>query len=137
MQRRRVLKSLAMIGTVPVLPALASAAPAAKHPIQLHTDLNVKLEEEKQLLEDFKKKYLPRVRKAPGFIDAQLLKFRKANIGEAPTGHNYRLVQTFASEELREKWTVAEGHKIAWHEALESHVKVPFTAYLYEINGDA
>ena len=25
--------------------------------------------------------FLPRIRKAPGFIDAKLLKFRKANVG--------------------------------------------------------
>lgn len=85
------------------------------------------------MLDDFDKRFLPNIRKAPGFIDAKLLKFRRANIGKAPERYNYRLVQTFDSEENREKWTHAEAHKVAWHEALEAYVKTPFIAYLYDI----
>jgi heme-degrading monooxygenase HmoA len=123
-------------------PVLAVAVPqqartADKPPIQLHTDLHVKPEEEARLLEDFHALYLPRISKAPGFIEARLLKFRRANVGKAPEHFNYRLVQIFETEELRDAWTTAEGHKIAWHEAIESHVKVPFIAYLYDITAES
>ncbi len=113
----------------------AGAEAAAGSAIQLHTDLEVKADSETQLLADFDKLFLPRIRKAPGFIDAKLLKFRKANIGTAPERYNYRLVQTFASEELREKWTAHADHKIAWHTAIEKHVKTPFIAYLFDSRG--
>ena len=113
------------------------AAAPAKMPIQLHTDMHVKPEEEQQLIKDFHNLYLPAVKKAPGFIDATLVKFVKANIGKAHEHHNYRLVQVFETEELREKWTLMEGHKVAWHKAIESHVKVPFIAYLFQVTAAA
>ncbi len=113
--------------------ALGVSAAAASPAIQLHTDLEVKAGSEQQLLADFEKLFLPRIRKAPGFIDAKLLKFRRANIGTAPERYNYRLVQTFSSEELREKWTLNPDHKVAWHTAIEKHVRTPFIAYLYDV----
>ena len=128
MKRRSALQSL--------LAACGLTTAAAPVPtIQLHTDLEVKTESERQLLSDFEKLFLPRIRKAPGFIDAKLLKFRKANIGEPHARYNYRLVQTFTTEELREKWTINPDHKIAWHTAIEKHVKTPFIAYLFDARG--
>jgi heme-degrading monooxygenase HmoA len=134
MRRRTLLKSaIASAGVA----AAAPAATSGRRPIQLHTDLHVKLEEEQQLIDDFHKLYLPRIRKAPGFIDAKLVKFVKANIGTAPEHYNYRLIQVFETEEQRHAWTLMEDHKIGWHKAIESHVKVPFIAYLYEIAAEA
>jgi len=128
MKRRVALQTILTAG------AFSAAADAVTMgTIQLHTDLEVKLDAEKQLLADFEKLFLPRIKKAPGFIDAKLLKFRKANIGTTPERYNYRLVQTFASEELREQWTTNPDHKIAWHTAIERHVKTPFIAYLFEM----
>jgi heme-degrading monooxygenase HmoA len=126
MKRRVAVQSMFALGAAQTLSA---AAP----PIQLHTDLQVKPESEKQLLADFEKLFLPRIRKAPGFVEAKLLKFRRANVGPSPDRYNYRLVQIFSSEELREKWTAHEDHKIAWHTAIEKHVKTPFVAYLYDV----
>ncbi len=100
--------------------------------IQRHTDLEVKADFETQLLADFDKLFLSRIRKASVFIDAKLLKFQKANIGRAPERWNYRLVQTFASEELREKWRAHADHKIAWHAAIEKHVGTPFIAFFFD-----
>ena len=74
MKRRNLMKAFVALGA-----GSAAASAASLKPIQLHTDLEVKPEAEKQLLEDFDKLFLPRIRKAPGFIDAKLLKFRKAN----------------------------------------------------------
>jgi heme-degrading monooxygenase HmoA len=107
----------------------------ADPPIQLHTDLAVKPQSETQLYADFEKLFLPRIRKAPGFVEAKLLRFRRANVGAAPERYNHRLVQVFTTEELREKWTVHPDHKVAWHEAIEKHVETPFAAYLYDIKG--
>ena len=128
MKRRSALQSiLAACGLT------AAAAPVST--IQLHTDLEVRADSERQLLLDFENLFLPRIRKAPGFKDAKLLKFRKANIGEPPARYNYRLVQTFTTEELREKWTTNPDHKTAWHTVIEKHVKTPFIAYLFDARG--
>ena len=132
MNRRTALKS------VIAAPAALMAQPGKGGlPIELHTDLHVKLEEEAQLLKEFHDLYLPRIRKAPGFVSAKLLKFENANIGKAPEHYNYRMVQVFQTEELREKWTLHEDHKIAWHKAIESHVQVPFIAFRYKVTGQS
>ena len=133
MKRRNVLKKLFAASALAGAATPLEAQRTGNAPIQLHTDLHVKLEEELQLLADFHNLFLPRIRKAPGFIDARLLKFKQANVGKAHPHFNYRLVQIFESEQLREAWTKAEGHKVAWHKAIEPHVKVPFDAFLYEI----
>jgi len=135
MKRRSVLKKLLAASTAAAVPALP--AQAGKNPIQLHTDMHVKMEEEAQLLDEFQKLFLPRVSKAPGFIDAKLLKFKQANIGKQNPHFNYRLVQVFETEELREAWRKTEPHKIAWHKAIESHLKVPFDAFVYEIMAES
>lgn len=129
MKRRTIVTTL-------LAAPLAAQQRAAKAAIQLHTDLEVKPGEAEKLVADFHAVFLPLIRKAPGFIDAKLLRFRRANVGSAPERYNYRLVQIFESEEQREKWTVAPGHKKAWHEAIESHVKTPFVAYLYDIGAE-
>jgi mRNA-degrading endonuclease RelE of RelBE toxin-antitoxin system len=121
MRRRHILQSLAAL-PVAGLPVAASPGNA----IQLHTDLEVPADREAKMLDDFEKRFLSN-------IDAKLLKFRQANVGKAHERYNYRLIQTFDSEENRVKWTHAEGHKVAWHEALEAYVKTPFIAYLYDI----
>ena len=117
--------------------AAAAAAPPEDIAIQFHTDLEVKPGSEAALLADFDRLFLPRIRRSAGFVDARLLKFRRANVGSAPERYNYRLVQIFRSEELHEKWTVHADHKIAWHEAIEKHVRTPFVAYLYDVNAKA
>ncbi len=127
MNRRTVMMS-ALAGQA----VLVAQGSKGKLPIELHTDLHVKLEEEEQLIKDFHALYLPRIQKAPGYVDARLLKFDSATIGKAPEFYNYRLVQVFETEELRDKWTVHPDHKIAWHTALEAHVKTPFIAYRYK-----
>jgi len=98
MKRRVALQSILTAGA---FSAFADAATRAA--IQPHTVLEVKLDAEKQLLAHFEKLFLPWIKKAPGFIDAKLLQSGKANIGTAPERYNNRLVQTLASEELREK----------------------------------
>ncbi len=133
MKRRTLLQSVIAASAAGTT---VGAAPKSGKAIQLHTDLHVKLEEEQQLLEDFHKLYLPAIRKAPGFIDAKLVKFVKANIGKAPEHYNYRMIQVFETEEQREKWTLMEGHKVGWHTAIERHVQVPFIAYLYQVEAE-
>ena len=130
MKRRTVFEKLLAAAAAAAPGAAAAAGPG---PIHLHTDVHVKAGEEKQLIEDFHKLFLPRISKAPGFIDAKLVKFVKANVGKAHPHHNYRLIQVFQSEALREAWSTADGHKVAWHTAIESHLKTPFDAFLFEI----
>ena len=130
---REQMKRRERVSTLLAAGAVNSAVAAPSHGIQLHTDLEVKAQSEQRLLADFDKLFLPRIRKAPGFVDARLLKFRKANVGQAPDRYNYRLVQTFTTEELREKWSTHADHKIAWHTAIEKHVQTPFVAYLYDV----
>ncbi len=137
MKRRSLVKSLLAAPAAAVPAALEAQVKPGRPAIQLHTDIHVKLDEEKQLLEDFHKLYLPLVKKHRGFIDAKLLKFRQANVGKPPEHYNYRLVQIFETEELREQWRKSEDHKIGWHKAIESHLKVPFIAYLYDIAAEA
>ena len=136
MKRRSLFKSLV---TAPGLAGfgVTLAAQSKPAPIQLHTDIHVKAEEEKQLIDDFHKLYLPRIRKAQGFIGAKLLKFKQSNIGTAPDHINYRLIQVFETEALREQWSVHPDHKVAWHQAIESHLKVPFTAWVFEIAAES
>jgi heme-degrading monooxygenase HmoA len=106
-------------------------------PIQLHTDFLVDLAREDEFLRAFQNEFLPNIRQSPGFIDAKLLKLRQANVGDQPTALNYRLAQTFESEETRVAWTEAPGHALAWP-PLEKPLKMPegtkwlFTALLFD-----
>ena len=106
-------------------------------PIQLHTDFLVNLDREEEFLNAFRNEWLPRVRKAPGFIEGKMLKLRKANVGEAPTQVNYRICQTFETEEQRIAWSESEEHHKCWP-LLEKPLNRPpgtkwlFTAYLFD-----
>ena len=106
-------------------------------PIQLHTDFLVDTAREQAFVDAWRNEWLPRVRKAPGFVDGQLLKLRQANVGDPPTQLNYRLVQVFESEALRHAWSEAPEHAGAWP-PLEKPLKMPpgtkwlFTAYLFD-----
>jgi heme-degrading monooxygenase HmoA len=110
MQRRTYLKTLLAVAAGPAaLPAADSA-----HPIQLHVDLTVDPAKEKEMLRNFATIFRPAAAKQPGYIDAKMLKLRKALMGQAPAGVNYRFVLIFQSEELRQKWVATDLHQKAW-----------------------
>lgn len=131
MNRRTMLTSLA------ASPFAARLRAAAKPPIQLHTDLHVLNGHAEKLVSDFHARYLPLIRKAPGFLDAKLLDLRAAHVGKPDSHYNGRLIQVFETEEQRESWRKTEPHKVAWHEAIESHLKVPFIAFVYDVLAEA
>ena len=105
--------------------------------IQLHTDFLVDPEREQEFVGAWRDEWLPRVSRAPGFIEGRLLKLRRANVGDPPTQLNYRLVQVFESEELRHAWSEAPAHAGAWP-PLERPLRLPpgtrwlFTALLFD-----
>src|SRR5205809_547033 len=109
MQRRTYLKTV--IGGA-VAAALPAAAP--EHPIQLHVDLQVDPAKEKEMLRNFKTIFKPAAEKHQGYIDVKMIKLRKALLGSAPQGLNYRFVLTYESEELRLKWVDSADHKRVW-----------------------
>lgn len=105
--------------------------------VQLHTDFLVDSDREAEFVAAWRDQWLPRVSRAPGFIEGRLLKLRRANVGDPPTQLNYRLIQVFESEELRHRWSEAPEHAGAWP-PLEGPLRTPpgtrwlFTALLFE-----
>jgi hypothetical protein len=109
MKRRTYLKTM-------LAGASAAAAPAqnVKHPIQLHCDLSVPADKEKEMLHNFETIFRPAASKMPGYIDVRMLKLRTPIMGKAPAGVNYRFNLTFESEELRQKWIASDVHQKVW-----------------------
>ncbi|MFL6448320.1 MAG: hypothetical protein ACJ746_11605 [Bryobacteraceae bacterium] len=98
MKRRSYLKNMAVAGVAAAFPSLAETASKS---IQLHVDLSVDPAKEKQMLDIFHRQFGPAAAKQPGFIDAKMLKLRKALQGSAPSGANYRFVLQFQTEERK------------------------------------
>src|SRR5690349_10110522 len=106
MKRRTYLKTmLAGAGACTGLPA------ATEHPIVLHVDLSVDPAREQEMLKNFHTIFHPAAVKHPGYIDVKMLKLRKAVMGTAPEGVNYRFQLTYESEELRLKWVASAVHQ--------------------------
>lgn len=129
MNRRRSLKTLA------ALTAGAAALPveAAAGPIQLHVNLEVDPAKEAEFTANFKKTFQPTIRKQAGFVDVKLLKFRQAMVGGGPGAFNYRLLISFQTEELRQKWVASADHQQAWP-TLEKCLKgAKYVPWLYDV----
>ena len=109
MKRRTCLTALA---TTALSPAVVAAGPGK--PIQIHVDLNVDPAMEKQMLQHFEKDFKPAAAKFEGYIDVKIIKLRKAFVGRAPAGLNYRFVLQYQSEELRQKWIASDIHQKVW-----------------------
>lgn len=99
--------------------------------VQLHTDFLVDPAREREFVDAYRNDWLPRVNKAEGFVDADLLKFRNANVGDQPTQLNYRLIQVFESEEQRHSWSEAPEHEGAWPPLEQPLLKPPGTQWLF------
>src|SRR5262249_7670994 len=84
---------------------------AAKPPIQLHCDLSVAPNKEKEVLRNFETIFRPAAAKMDGYIDVRLLKLRTAVYGKAPANVTYRFNLTYKSEELRQKWIASDVHQ--------------------------
>jgi heme-degrading monooxygenase HmoA len=123
MNRRQSLKLLSA--------AVAGAAPA--RPVQLHIDLEVDPAKEKDLVAAFRNVFRPAIRRQPGFVEVRLLKLRGAVAGGAPEGLGYRLLISFESEELRQKWVASADHQQAWPEIEKTLGGRKLVALLYDV----
>ncbi len=104
-QSLRLLAAAAIAGT---------ARSEAANPIQLHIDLEVDPTKERELITNFRNVFQPAIRKQPGFVDVNLLKLREALTGKAPQNFTYRLLISFQTEKLRQKWVESPDHQKAW-----------------------
>jgi heme-degrading monooxygenase HmoA len=96
--------------------------------IQLHVDLDVDAMLEQQLLGAFRDTFSPAIRTQPGFLDVRLLKRRSEQ-----ADLNYRLLISFESEELRQRWVASDLHQEVWP-AIERTLKGgKYVATLYDI----
>ena len=111
MERRIGMKMILLAGAFAVA---GLAQQAAKPPIQLHCDLSVVPNREKEVLRNFETVFRPAASKMPGYIDVRLLKLRSAVYGKAPVGVTFRFNLTFQSEELRQKWIASDVHQKVW-----------------------
>jgi heme-degrading monooxygenase HmoA len=128
MNRRQSLSALTALSLVVARPAL----PAAKS-IQLHVDLEVDPAKEKELLAAFRTQFEPTIRKQQGFVDVKLMKFRTAVAGKQPAGMSYRLLISFQTEELRQKWVASDDHQRVWPK-MEANLKgQKYIVLLYDI----
>jgi len=82
--------------------------------IQVHVDMSVDPAKEVQMLQDFKNDFKPAAARFTGYIDVKIVKLRKAFVGRAPEGINYRFVLRYESEELRQKWIASDIHQKVW-----------------------
>ena len=127
LNRRNYLKAMAV-----ALPAAAPAKGAATPPIQLHCDLQLDPAREKEMLENYRKVYLPVLRKQPGFVSVTLLKLRIERQGKAPAGCPYRLIISFQTEEQRVKWVASDAHQKVWPTVENTLLGPKFIALLYD-----
>jgi hypothetical protein len=128
MQRRTYLKTFLVGAAAATLPA---AAP--EHPIELHVDLAVDPAKEKEMLHNFKTIFKPTAEKHQGYIDVKIIKLRKALMGTASQGLNYRFVLTYTSEELRLKWVDSEDHKRVWPTIENTLSSKNYTVLLFDV----
>jgi hypothetical protein len=82
--------------------------------IQIHVDMSVDPAQEAQMLRDFEEHFKPAAAQFAGYVDVKIIKLRKAFVGRAPEGVNYRFVLRYESEELRQKWIASDIHQEVW-----------------------
>lgn len=104
--------------------------------IELHCDLEVAGERERQLLEVYQSTFQPAIRKQDGFRDVRLLKLRTAVAGEAPARCTYRLVISFDSEEQRQTWVASDLHQEVWPPMEANLSGSKYILLLYDASGD-
>jgi len=82
--------------------------------IQIHVDMSVDPAKEPQMLRDFEIHFKPAAAQFAGYMDVKIIKLRKAFVGRAPEGVNYRFVLRYENEELRQKWIASDIHQEVW-----------------------
>jgi hypothetical protein len=82
--------------------------------IQIHVDLSVDTARESEMLRCFEMDFKPAAAKFQGYVDVKIVKLRKAFVGKAPAGINYRFILRYQSEELRQPWIASDIHQQVW-----------------------
>ena len=130
MKRRTCLQAIVAAGAgVAAAPAVTPASS-----IQLHVDLSVDPAREKEMLHNFETIFRPEATKHPGYIDVKMLKLRKAVMGSAPAGVNYRFCLTYRSEELRQKWVASPEHQKVWPTIEKTLVSKNYSVLLFDVD---
>ena len=89
---------------------------------------------EEQMLRHFEEDFKPAAARFEGFIDVKMVKLRKAFLGKAPEGLNYRFVLTYENEELRQKWIASEIHQKVWGQiAATMRNKTKYDVLLFDV----
>ncbi|MBL8230372.1 MAG: hypothetical protein JNL98_17920 [Bryobacterales bacterium] len=101
-------------------------------PIQLHVDLEVDAGKEADLVKTFKTVFRPTISKQQGFVDVKLMKLRSVPVGVAPSTR-WRLLISFTTEELRQKWVAADDHQQVWPQMEKCLTGNKFSAVLYDL----
>jgi antibiotic biosynthesis monooxygenase (ABM) superfamily enzyme len=110
MKRRTHLKALLL---APLGWSQVQAQTGAAKPIQLFVEMQVDPAQEKEMLSNFHRIFVPEAKKHPGYISVKMLKFRQVMQGDEKPA-NYRFELLFESEELRQKWINSPEHKRVW-----------------------
>src|SRR3954467_8117069 len=132
MKRRSYLKKMAAAGAAAAFPLLAAETDSKS--IQLHVDLSVDPAKEKEMLDIFHRQFGPAAAKQPGFIDAKMIKLRKALQGSAPSGANYRFVLQFQTEEQRQHWIATPIHQKLWPTIENTLSSKDYTVLLFDVS---
>ena len=104
----------------------------SRKPIQLHVDLIVASGREGELETVYRQHFEPTIRRQPGFVQVKLLKLRSEIAGKAPPGSRYRLIISFQTEELRQKWVASQDHQRVWPLMEKNLTGEKYRALLYD-----
>jgi hypothetical protein len=121
MDRRQLLKSIAVVGAIGASADAAFAAAqtgGGKKPIVLYCDLAVDPAREAEMLDAYHNHFKPAAEsfRGRGYLDLKMLKLRSIiQGGPAPAaGINYRFQLTYESEEQRQVWIKSDIHQKNW-----------------------
>ena len=100
--------------------------------IQVHVDLSVDPAKEAEMLRYFESDFKPAAGQFSGYMDVKIVKLRKAFVGRAPEGINYRFVLRYESEELRQKWIASDIHQKVWGGIEQSLCNKDYAVLLFD-----
>ncbi len=129
--KKRITRRASILGTAAAAVGMAEAQSGAMG-IQLHVDLEVDPAKEKEMLDNYRKVFRPAIRKQPGFVDVQMLKFREAMVGSAGA-FNYRLLIGFRTEEQRKAWVANDEHQRVWPTIERCLKGTKYQPWLYDV----
>ena len=97
-------------------PQAAHAGPSQNTGIVLYCDLAVDPSREKEMLDNFYRRFKPAAMKFDGYIDVKMVKIRRVIQGGPPLAPhiNYRFQLTYESEEKRQSWIKSDVHRKVW-----------------------